>query len=82
MLFVLSERDAGLLLSIYAVALLLVPSRYVVGPLGALGTPAKVIGLIALVWWLASRLDGGLGAARGQQPMRARSWSVTCGGAV
>ena len=70
MLFVLTDRDPTVILTLFVVSLLLIPSRYVVGPLGAIGTPAKLIGLAALVWWLGSRLNPVLGADHGEQPLR------------
>lgn len=70
MLFVLTERDATLVLSIFALLTLLVPSRYVLAPIGAVGTPAKVVALGALLWWSVSRFDRNVGAHHGQQPMR------------
>jgi polysaccharide biosynthesis protein PslJ len=83
MLFVLTERDAALLVSVYVVGLMVVPARYVLAPLGALGAPATVIGLLAGVWWVASRANQGLGAAHGQQPVRIALliylwWSALC----
>jgi polysaccharide biosynthesis protein PslJ len=48
-------RDAVTLLSIYAFLLLLIPSRLVFAPLGGNGTPALVVGLVALVLWGAAR---------------------------
>jgi hypothetical protein len=50
-----APRDAVTLLSVYAFLLLLIPSRLVFSPLGGNGTPALVIGLVALVLWFASR---------------------------
>lgn len=70
MLFVMTSRDSVTVLTIFAVLLLLIPSRFVFSGLGALGTPARLIGMGALVWWLASRADRRLGANHGQQPMR------------
>jgi polysaccharide biosynthesis protein PslJ len=70
MLFVLTDRDATTILTLFAVLLMLVPSRFVVGPLGAIGTPGALIGLGALIWWLASRLHPEVGGDHGQQPLR------------
>jgi hypothetical protein len=50
-----AQRDAVSLLSVYAFLLLLIPSRLVFKPLGGNGTPALVVGLIALVLWCAAR---------------------------
>lgn len=49
-------RDAVTLLSVYAFLLLLVPSHLVFSALGGNGTPAMVVGLVALaLWCTASR---------------------------
>ena len=44
---------AGTLLAVWIVLLLCIPSVLVVGPLGAAGSPAQLLGLLAAVWWLA-----------------------------
>lgn len=77
MLFVLTDRDAVTILTIFLVAVLLIPSRMVVGPLGAIGTPARLLGLAAMVWWLASRLNRSIGGDHGQQPLRAAVLAFT-----
>ena len=38
----------------YVIVLVAIPSELVVGPLGAAGTPAGIIGMGFLLWWLAS----------------------------
>lgn len=43
---------------VYAVLLLLVPSRLIVKPIGAAGTPATLWGLLALLFWLCMTLAG------------------------
>lgn len=46
-----APRDTLLLLSLYAVLRIVLPSQYVIGPLGGAGQPAQLIGLgIALLW--------------------------------
>ncbi|MQW74787.1 hypothetical protein GHK92_02780 [Nocardioides sp. dk4132] len=42
----------------YVVLLLCVPSQLVLGPLGAAGSPASLLGIGALVWWCASTVAG------------------------
>ena len=42
----------------YVVLLLCVPSQLVLGPLGAAGSPASLLGIAALVWWCASTVAG------------------------
>lgn len=69
-LAVLRRRDAVTLLTVYVLFLIAIPSRLVVAPLGASGTPANLVGLVALFWWGSSRLVPNLGVARGSQPVR------------
>ena len=59
------------LLSLYVTLLVVVPARFVVGPLGAVGTPAVLLGLVALWWWFTSHFILGESHAPGFQPMRA-----------
>lgn len=47
------------LLSVYAVLLMIVPSRLVFSALGGNGTPALVVGLVALALWLTARRPAG-----------------------
>jgi O-antigen ligase len=48
--------DALPVLVVYVVALYGIPSVLVVGPLGAAGAPAQIIGILMLLWWLAAQL--------------------------
>lgn len=43
----------------YVVVLLGIPSELIVRPLGAAGTPAQIIGIGLLGWWLVSRVVAG-----------------------
>ncbi|HEX6419758.1 MAG TPA: O-antigen ligase family protein [Acidimicrobiales bacterium] len=48
------------ILRVYAVLLVLIPPTHIIGPLGAAGTPATVLGLVALLLWgLAVLVPGG-----------------------
>lgn len=49
----LRGQDAVSLLSAFAVLLICLPSRLVLAPLGAAGTPAQLVGLSMLTWWVA-----------------------------
>ncbi|MBD3782027.1 MAG: O-antigen ligase family protein [Micrococcales bacterium] len=49
--------DALLVLSGLVLVLLGVPSELIVAPLGAAGTPAQILGILLLLWWLVSRLS-------------------------
>jgi O-antigen ligase len=51
-----TQSDALPFLVLYAVALMAIPSELIVRPLGAAGTPAQIIGVGLLVWWLISRV--------------------------
>ncbi len=66
----LASFDAVRLLTIYLVLLIAVPSRLIFGAIGSTGTPAAVIGIVALVWWATSRIVPSIGGATGLQPVR------------
>jgi O-antigen ligase len=44
--------DATTFLTLYIILLFGVPARLVVGPLGGAGTPAQIIGVLGMAWWL------------------------------
>jgi O-antigen ligase len=50
------RADALPVLIAYVVVLMGIPSELILRPLGAAGTPAQVMGIGMLAWWLASRL--------------------------
>jgi len=54
----------------FVVVLTLIPARLVFAPLGAFGTPAAILGLVALGLWALTRMHPGLGGAFGPQPAR------------
>ncbi|MFN2557381.1 MAG: O-antigen ligase family protein [Nitriliruptorales bacterium] len=62
--------DAVTVLTVYLGLLLLIPSELIIASLGFAVTPAGLVGLFALVWWVSSRLVPVLGGARGFQPVR------------
>jgi len=62
--------DAVVLLTIYLAALFVIPANLVVGPLGAAGTPALLIGLAAGGWWLGAQLDRSRATLTPAQPIR------------
>ena len=64
--------DASWFVGLYIVALIAVPSRLVITPLGAAGGPANMLALAALAWWACSRTVPG-GMAWGFNPVR---WAV------
>lgn len=53
----------------YAVLLLCIPTRLVVGPIGAPGTPANLLAIVGLFLWLCFAV-GGLSPVRGLTPVR------------
>lgn len=53
----------------YAVLLLCIPTRLIVGPFGAPGTPANLFAIALLLWWVCAQL-GGLTSVRGVTPLR------------
>ncbi len=58
------------LLTVYLVLLLGVPAQLVVGPLGALGTPALLMAFLLFGWWASSCLVPGMRPGEGFQPVR------------
>lgn len=64
------RHDAVGLITAYVILLFAVPSQLVVGAVGAAGTPANAVGMLALMWWGTARLVPDLGVARGLQPLR------------
>ncbi|MGA3217167.1 MAG: O-antigen ligase family protein [Acidimicrobiales bacterium] len=69
-LFALSRRDVTTVVTIYIVAMVLLPSYLTIGDLGAAGSPTTIVGMAALAWWLVSRLVPGQPVATGHQPIR------------
>jgi O-antigen ligase len=55
---------------LYICLLFGLPSGLVFAPLGAAGSPATVLGMGFLIWWLNARLVPRLGVSRGTQPIR------------
>lgn len=66
-----SERDGTTLISIWLALLWLMSARWVLAPLGAVGSPAIVFGVGLAILWLLLRLSGrGEFLAQGPQPVR------------
>jgi polysaccharide biosynthesis protein PslJ len=56
------RRDRGgpvKIIQIYVVLLVLIPPTHIIGPLGAVGTPGTVVGLVALMLWALAVLTPG-----------------------
>lgn len=62
---------------LYAALLLCVPSQLIFRPLGAPGTPANMLGLLALTWWVAATI-GGLNPVKRFTPTRIVVALLTC----
>lgn len=60
---------AWILSAVFAVLLLCIPSRLIVGPIGAPGTPANLLAITGLIWWCCATV-GGLNPRRGLSPIR------------
>lgn len=55
--------------ALYAVLLFCIPTRLIVGPIGAPGTPANLLAITGLLWWCCATI-GGLNPRRGLSPIR------------
>ncbi|AXT85849.1 hypothetical protein C6I20_12075 [Aeromicrobium sp. A1-2] len=66
----LPRADGVTVLTIYLVALIGIPSRLVLGPLGGAGSPAAIIGLGCLAWWIWSHVQRPESTGAGFQPLR------------
>ncbi len=64
------QVDTVTVLSVFAAVLTLLPARYVVGPLGAAGTPAGVMAVLCLCWYLSALLTPRTTPLHGRQPLR------------
>lgn len=63
-------RDPAALLAAYVMLLVVLPGRLVLQPLGAVGRPALLVGLVGAYWWLSSRLVPALGTGdHSRQPV-------------
>lgn len=62
--------DASALLLAWVLAVMLIPANLVLKPLGAAGTPAQIVGLVAAAWWLAAQLSRSRATLRPAQPVR------------
>ncbi|MEO3807828.1 O-antigen ligase family protein [Sphaerisporangium sp. B11E5] len=63
--------DPVTIISFFLVILFVMPARYVVGPLGGAGSPASMVAVMLLVWYLLSTLSPRWTPLRGRQPVRA-----------
>lgn len=66
----LGQVDAVTIISVFVVVLTVLPARFVVGSLGAAGTPAGIMAVLCLCWYLSSMITPGTTPIRGRQPLR------------
>ena len=64
------QFDAVGVLTLYLVLLVGVPAQLIFAPLGAAGTPAQMLAIGMLVWWVAHRLARLQPGSRAVQPVR------------
>lgn len=73
--------DATAVLSLYVWMFAFIPSVLVFAPLGAAGTPAQMLGILAFLWWAAERLRRGerghAGGATVRFGLTAYAWGMT-----
>jgi polysaccharide biosynthesis protein PslJ len=62
--------DGTTFLTCYLVLLFAIPSRLIIGPLGAAGTPAQLVGIAATLWWFWHMLAQPLDHEMQPRPMR------------
>jgi O-antigen ligase len=62
--------DAVTVLSVFIVTLLVLPARFVFQALGAAGTPAGVMAVLCLMWYLSAMFMPATTPVRGRQPLR------------
>lgn len=65
-----APADGTTFLTCYLVLLFAIPSRLIIGPLGAAGTPAQALGITATVWWFWHTLAQPLDHEMRPRPMR------------
>ncbi len=70
--------DGVTMLSLFAVLLTCSPSVYVVGPLGAAGTPAQVLAMTMTLWWAGHKLARPYTPSRQRRPVRTAMMLFIC----
>jgi O-antigen ligase len=68
--FAAGRYDTVSYLTVYLVLLMLVPASLIFGPLGGVGTPATVLSLVLLVWYLSSWILGRIAPSGGGRAVR------------
>lgn len=62
--------DAAWLLTAYVAVLMFIPANLTISALGSIGTPALIIGLCALVWWIGAQMNRTYSTLTPPQPIR------------
>ncbi|MEO6310238.1 MAG: O-antigen ligase family protein [Leifsonia sp.] len=62
--------DAAWLLTAYVLVLMLIPANLTIAALGAIGTPALIVGLGALIWWIGAQMNRASATLTPAQPVR------------
>jgi hypothetical protein len=70
-----SSLDAVTVLSVFVLALFAIPSELIVGPLGAAGTPAEIIGVCLFAGWLVIFANNPSLVCGVRQPVRWLLWA-------
>lgn len=70
--------DAISLLTLYLLLIVAIPSRLTVTPLGAAGTPAHIVGVVALAWWIFYEIQRTSNSTFGPQPVRTMYIFMAC----
>lgn len=66
----IGQVDAVTILSLFIVTLSVLPARFVLGALGAAGTPAGIMAVLCLGWYLAAMITPKTTPIQGRQPVR------------
>ncbi|MCD9196885.1 O-antigen ligase family protein [Aeromicrobium wangtongii] len=74
----LRRPDAVTLITVYLLLLVVIPSRLTVAPLGAAGSPAQLVGLLALGWWIFYEVQRTTQDPPGARPVRVMYIATAC----
>lgn len=65
-----ARADGATVLTVYLIALICIPSRLVLATLGGAGSPAGIVGLGCLGWWMWFHVQRSTPTGNGPQPVR------------
>jgi polysaccharide biosynthesis protein PslJ len=69
----IARFDAVTLLTVFLFALVAIPSELIVGALGSAGTPAQIIAIGMLIWWMVTKVSTPR-VVQTRQPIRIMMW--------